>query len=41
MASAAQERLLIRAGLGQGLHLTGLHSSGYWHEPVDERQAGP
>ncbi|RKN22244.1 PLP-dependent aminotransferase family protein [Micromonospora musae] len=39
LASAAQERLLIRAGHGQGLHLTGLHGSGYWHEPADERQA--
>jgi GntR family transcriptional regulator/MocR family aminotransferase len=39
LASAAQERRLIRAGRRQGLHLTGLHGSGYWHDPADERQA--
>ncbi|GAA5017108.1 aminotransferase class I/II-fold pyridoxal phosphate-dependent enzyme [Actinopolymorpha pittospori] len=39
MASAAEERRLIQAGRRQGLHLTGLHSNDYWHDPADERQA--
>ncbi|SIM57686.1 PLP-dependent aminotransferase family protein [Micromonospora cremea] len=39
LASAAQERRLVQAGRRQGLHLIGLHSNGYWHDPADERQA--
>ncbi|MEU8258154.1 PLP-dependent aminotransferase family protein [Micromonospora inaquosa] len=39
LASVAEERLLIQAGRRQGLHLIGLHSNGYWHDPADERQA--
>ncbi|MFI6265899.1 PLP-dependent aminotransferase family protein [Micromonospora sp. NPDC051006] len=39
LASAAEERRLIQIGRGQGLHLIGLHSNGYWHDPADERQA--
>ena len=39
LASAAQEHRLIQAGRRQGLHLIGLYSSDYWHDPADERQA--
>ncbi|MEU8153536.1 PLP-dependent aminotransferase family protein [Micromonospora sp. NPDC048986] len=39
LASVAQERWLIQAGRREGLHLIGLHSNGYWHDPADERQA--
>ncbi|MCF0095656.1 PLP-dependent aminotransferase family protein [Micromonospora sp. MH99] len=38
LASVAQERWLIQAGRRRGLHLIGLHSNGYWHDPTDQRQ---
>ncbi|MET7747623.1 PLP-dependent aminotransferase family protein [Micromonospora sp. NPDC005367] len=38
LTSVAEERRLIQAGRGRGLHLVGLHSSGYCHDPADERQ---
>ncbi|MCX5065863.1 PLP-dependent aminotransferase family protein [Micromonospora lupini] len=39
LASVATERWLIQSGVRQGLQLIGLHGNGYWHDPVDERQA--
>ncbi|GAA2287890.1 PLP-dependent aminotransferase family protein [Nonomuraea roseoviolacea subsp. roseoviolacea] len=37
--SAGHERRLVEAGRRAGVGLFGLHVSGYWHEPSDDRPA--
>ncbi|WP_328808347.1 MocR-like pyridoxine biosynthesis transcription factor PdxR [Nonomuraea montanisoli] len=37
--TAGHERRLVEAGRRAGVGLFGLHASGYWHEPSDERPA--
>jgi GntR family transcriptional regulator / MocR family aminotransferase len=38
LPSADDERQLVHVGRRRGLHLVGLHSDGYWHDPDDQRQ---
>ncbi|GAA4611177.1 PLP-dependent aminotransferase family protein [Actinoallomurus liliacearum] len=39
VGSVEEERRLVATGRYAGLHLHGLHTAGYWHEPVGGRQA--
>jgi DNA-binding transcriptional MocR family regulator len=39
LGSAGEEHALVRNGRRAGLHLTGLHTSGYWHDAGDAHPA--